>query len=350
MAQRTGHYTIADLLDTRFTSAKDFGLDNIQQVLQAELDAHNTLMMQAIADLAEPTTEAQTIYGSATGGTMTEVDEHGQAPTQKESPGSTVGFPLKLKQFNIGWTRTYFLRATPADMAIKAQNAQIAHRREVLLDIKRAIFGSANYSFRDHLVDNITITVRRFLNADGEPIPAGPNGETYDGSSETHYTAEASLTVANLTASIRNVVEKGHGGMVKTAIALTNEAAVRALSGFQPYVDNRLLPTEGDPRTQLDYTRIDNRPIGILDASEVWVKPWAIAGYAFTWDAASSGKPLKYRQEASTELQGLHLAAELESHPLYAEMMEARYGFGVWTRTNGAVHQFTNGTYQNPTI
>lgn len=350
MAQRTGHYTISDLLAARFTSAKEFGMDNIQQVLAAELDAHNTLMVQALAELAEPTSDAQSIYGSATGGTMVEVDEHGQAPTQKESPGSTVGFPLKLKQFNIGWTETYFLVATPADMAIKMQNAQIAHRREVLLDLKRAIFGSANYSFRDHLVDNISVTVRRFLNADGEPIPAGPNGETYAGGSETHYTAEASLTAANLTASIRNVVEKGHGTQVKTAIALANEAAVRALTGFTPYVDARLRPTEGDPVTTVDHTRIDNRAIGILDASEVWVKPWAITGYAFTWDAGSSNKPLKYRQQSASALQGLRIAAELSSHPLHAQMMEARYGFGVWTRTNGAVHQFTNGTYQNPTI
>jgi hypothetical protein len=33
-----------------------------------------------------------------------------------------------------------------------------------------------------------------------------------------------------------------------------------------------------------------------------------------------------------------------------AQYWETEFGVGCWTRTNGAVHQFTNGTYQNPTI
>ena len=350
MPTKTGTFSIEDLLAARLTSAKRFGLDNIQQVLQAELDAHNALVDSAIAELAMPTTDAQSVYGSSAGGQMVKVDPYGAAPTQKPAPGSTVGFPLELHQFNVGWTYTYFLQATPADLAIRTQSAQVAHRRAVMLEIRRAIYGSANYSFTDYLVDNVALTVRRFLNADGQAIPAGPNGEVYDGSTETHYTAEASLTAAGLRASIRNVVEKGHGGQVRTAIALADQAAVEALTGFTPYVDARLLPTEGDPAVRRNMSKIDNRPIGIFDAAEIWVKPWAVANYAFTYDAAAEGKPLKYRQMEAEELRGLRLAAQDEDHPLYVDFMEARFGFGVFTRTNGAVHQFTNGTYQDPTI
>lgn len=350
MATRTGTHDINTLLAARFQSAKEFGLDNIQEILNAELAAHNELVNGMVADLASPTTDAQNVYGSAVGGTMTEVDEYGAAPTQKVTPGSTVAYPMRLLQFNMGWTLTYFIQATPSDLAIKMVNAQIAHRNHIRYDIQRAIYPSSNFTFVDHLVDDISLTVRRFLNADGEPIPAGPNGEIYDGSTETHYTAEASITNANVIASINSVVEKGHGSRVNIAINLADEAAFSGLSSFTPYVDQRLLQTEGDPRTQLDHTRIDNRAIGILGAAVVWIKPWAVAGYSFVYDAGSSTKPLNFRQPKQTALAGLRLASTNESHPLQVDFMEARYGFGVFQRTNGALHDFGNANYTDPTL
>jgi hypothetical protein len=352
MAQQTGTHGIDTLLAARFTSVKEFGEDNIAEILAAELDAHNTLMVQGLAELAEPTTDSQNVYGSAVGGTMTEVDEYGAAPTQRVTPGSTVAYPLKKKQFNLGWTNDYLIEATPADLAIMVQNAQIAHRIEVMKDIKRAVYGAANYTFYDHLVDNQALTVRRLLNADGEPIPAGPNGESYDGSTETHYTAEASLTAANLKASVRNVIEKGHGSMVKMAISLTDETAVRALTGFTAYIDRRhlLSSDNNDPIQQLDVSRVDNRPIGTFDGAEVWVKPWAIANYAFTWDAGSPKKTLRMRQRTNESLQGLRIVSQFDSHPLHAQFMQTDYGFGVYHRSNGAVHYFGGGSYTSPTI
>ena len=51
--------------------------------------------------------------------------------------------------------------------------------------------------------------------------------------------------------------------------------------------------------------------IGIFHGAEVWVKPWAIANFAFAWDAASPQKPLVFRQRTQTSLQGLRIAATL---------------------------------------
>ena len=348
----TGTYSIDTLLAARFTSAKEFGLDNIAEILNAELAAHNALVSEALMEMAEPTTDAQSVYGSSVGGNMVEVDEFGSAPSQRATPGSTVGFPLKLKQYNLGWTERFLLRATPADLAIMTRNAQVAHQRALMADMKRAIYGSSNYTFTDHLVDNIAITVRRFLNADGEAIPAGPNGEIYDGASETHYVANSTLTAAKLKEVIVNVIEKGHGSNVKVAISTTDETAVRNLTGFVAYIDPRHThnanTNEGVPR--LDVTRVDNRAIGTFEGAEVWVKPWAIANYAFAWDAGAAGKPLKYRQDRVQGLQGLRIAAENSSYPLYARFMEASFGFGVWTRTNGSVLYFGGASYTDPTI
>jgi hypothetical protein len=193
--------------------------------------------------------------------------------------------------------------------------------------------------------------VKRFVNADGASIPDGPNGEVYDGSTHTHYDAIAGLTAAALQASIRDVVEHGHGGKVVTVINIADEATVRALTGFTAYLDPRItLNSNAREATQrLDITRLDNRAIGIFDSSEIWIKPWGIANYALSFDATTGNKPLLLRTR-SGGAPTLEIAAELDTYPLYSQYMESEFGLGVWTRTNGAVLYFGGGSYTNPTI
>lgn len=347
----TGTHDISTLLAARFTSAAAFGLDTIQQVLEADIAAHNAIVTEMVAGLCEVTTDRQRKYGSSTTGEMEEVDEYGRARTQVARPGATVGFPMRLFQFAVGWTSKWFETKTPADMATMVQNAQKAHLRRVQREIKRAIFGSANYTFNDFLVDNIDLGVKRFVNADSAEIPDGPNGETYDGASHTHYDAVNGLTAGALTATIDDVIEHGHGSMVKVAIAKADEATVRALTGFTAYPDPRIIYRQTDtPGQALDISRLDNRAIGIFAGSEVWVKPWAIANYAFAWDDGAPQRPLAFRQRTNTSLQGLRIAAELNTHPLYTQYLEAEFGVGVWTRTNGAALYFGAGAWADPTI
>lgn len=350
MPLRIGISDIGSLLATRNTSVAEFGIENIIPVLQRELDAHNAIMNDMVGSFADVTTDRQRLYGVGQGGAMVEVDEYGASPTQRGRGGATVGFPLRKFQYNIGWTKRWFQLKTPADMAENVLAAEKAHRQAVVREIKRAIFGSANTTYIDHLVDNVSLAVKAFLNADSSAIPTGPNGEVFTAATHTHYDGEASLTAAFLTALINNVVEHGHGAMVKLAISRTDEAAVRALTGFTAYSDPRLifLATDSTAKKQ-DLSRLDNRAIGIFGAAEVWVKPWAIANYIFAWDDAGP-RPLAFRQEVSEAMRGLQIAAELDSHPLHAQFMEADFGIGVWQRSNGAVLMFTNATYANPTI
>lgn len=351
MAQRTGTHTFADLLSNRFQTVAEFGLENIQPILQAELDGHNAVMEQIVGEIAEVSDDIERIYGSAVGGTMQLADEFAVTPTQKASPGAEVAFPLRKYEFPIGWTREFFLRSTPADMAVAMQNAEIAHRKAVVADARSALFRATNYTFTDKLGRvQKDLTIKAFLNADGDPIPAGPNGEEFDGSSETHFSAVASLSTAALTAAIDDVALKASdASMVKVAISKTNEAAFKALSGFESAIDQRLLPTEGDPREQLDIRSPLNRLIGYFAGAEIWVKPWAAAGYALVYDAGASEKPLVMRVDPSPSLRGLVIAAEIPDHPLYARVMEARFGFGVYNRRAGAALEFGSDTsYTNP--
>lgn len=347
----TGTFDISTLLAARYQSVADYGLDTIQRVLQDDIDAHNTIVQEMMGDLVEFTTDRQRIYGTSVDGDMQEVDEFGKAVTQQNKPGATVGFPLRLFQFNVGWTEKWMQTKTPADMATMVQAAEKAHLREIQRQIKKAMFLSTNYTFVDHLVDNVSLAVKRFVNADSANIPDGPNGETYDGSTHTHYDAHNGWAADDLTTSINDVIEHGHGNRVLCAINKADEATVRALTGFTAYVDPRIVyHTTDTPGNTLDISRLDNRAIGIFAGAEVWVKPWALDDYPFTWDAGDPNKPLCYRQRTSISLQGLRIAAENGDYPLFARYLEAEFGIGVWTRTNGAVKYMASGTWTDPTI
>lgn len=355
MAEKTGSLTLLDLMAARFqrVNAVAFGLDNLSAVANRDLAVHNSIMETMVSELAVRSTDAERLAGTSTRRRMSEVDEVARPPTKKTKPGQVVGFPLRRFQVATGWTRDYFLKATVEEFARTALEVQMAHRLEMITELKKALFLSANYSFTGELDNGITRAVKRFVNADSALIPDGPNGEQYDGSTHTHYLAEASLSNAGLLAGVNHVVEHGHGGGVRCYINQANEAAVRALTDFEPYVDVRLTPgTQANQALGVreDPTRLDNRPIGLFGAAEVWVKPWAIASYALIFDATDEVKPLVMREEEEQGLRGLQLIADIDAHPLTARFWEARFGFGVWGRTNGAVHYFAGGAYADPTI
>lgn len=356
MPQKTGTHDVSTTFAARLSAIPNFqgqNMDRVQQALDDELAAHNGLMQEAVGELADITTQRLRTYGAASGGSMLKVDEYGRGPTQVAVPGDTAGFPLDKYQYAIGWTDTWFRIKSPIDMAVMVQAAEVADKKAVLYEIKQAIFGAANYTVFDHLVDNISLAVKRFVNADSASIPTGPNGESFVVSTHTHYNGYASLTAPNMLDNINDVVEHGHGGQVRVYISTTDEAAVRALLGFSPYLDPRLMigaiaaNQVASPR--LDITRLDNRAIGIFGPAEVWVKPWMIASYQFAFDA-SGPKPLAFRQREQETMQGLRVAGEIPVYPLLARFMEREFGVGVWNRTNGAVGYFANATYASPTI
>lgn len=352
MATNTGTYDISSLLNFRGPeTAAEFGLDTIAEVLQEDLAVWNQTVSEMVTDLAEITTDRQRVYGTSGAGEMQETDEYGKTSTQKAEVGDTVAFPLRLMQYNLGWTAKYLQVARPSDLAAQQINAEKAHWKRIQKEIKKAIYGPANYTYRDHLIDNVELDVKRFLNADGAGIPDGPNSETFDGSTHTHYDAVNGVTANALTDAINDVIEHGHGGAVKVGINKADESAVRALTGFVPFPDPRLIYRASDtPAQTLDISRLDNRAIGIFGGAEVWVKSWVLDNYYFIWDSAESGKPLAMRQREQEALQGLRLAFENADYPLYVKDMEAEFGFGVWTRTNGLVLYVGGGTYVAPTI
>lgn len=352
MPLKTGTYDVASLLANRAQTVEQFGEDEFAQIAQAELEAHNRLVNEMLNEIAEPTTDRQRRTGNDSRGELIAVDEYGRGVTQKSAGGYNIGFPMRAYQYNLGWTRKYFQQQTVADATQRMVDAQTAHRVGMLRELKRAAYLSANYTFTDRLVaPQLDLPVKRFVNADSATIRNGPNAEVFDGSTHTHYLANASLTAAALLSLVNTIVEHGvnDGEQVRIVISQTDRTAVEALAGFKAYPDPRINYVATDQnRTTIALNQLTNLAIGTFGAAEVWVKPWAIANYAFGYVSNAAVRPLVLRTRAGNA--GLAIAAEIDTYPLRAQYMETEFGLGAWNRTAAGVLYFAGGTYTDPTI
>lgn len=362
MPIQTGTHTIADLTSNRFASELVVP-DNIaamDEAIRRDLAIHNQKTEEMLREIAEISTERSTVYGTNAEGEMHKKDEFSRGPTQKIRRGDKVDFPLDGYQFAVGWTADYLRRATVQDMALKTVASRQAHLRRIQVDIKTALFGPANYDYVDRLVDGNTLKVKRLINADSSQVPNGPNGETFDGSTHTHYNgidwagANGAARAIAIRALIADVTEHGHGADVRAYINQAQEADIRALDGFEPLLVPNIIPGTASDRAAgtLDITRATNRLIGFFDGFPVWTKPWVPANYVFAFSAGDPGKTLRFRISQIAGERGLFIAGEIITHPLQAQYMEAFHGVGVKERTNGAVLFLGDGdaTYVAPTF
>lgn len=351
MSIQTGTHDISSLLAARNQSVAAFGVDNVARVVANDLAAYSTIARDQLTLLADVTTDRQRIYGGSATGRMMEVDEYGRGPTQRPFVNSQVGFPLRKFQYPWGWTREWEEEKTVGDAVQATQQAQQGYFQRLSVELQRAMYLSANYTHTDHLVDNVAFGVKRYVNADSAAIPNGPNGETFTASSHTHYLATATLTTTGADAAITTLVEHGHGSDVRFFINQANETAWRALTGFVPlqvpYVN--INTAANQPNQRLDITRLNNRLIGYYGAAQVWTKPWAIANYALLADVGDARKPLVVRERVPGSM-ALRMSAEIDTHPMRSQYLEAKFGIGVWTRTNGVVWQFNSASFSDPTI
>jgi hypothetical protein len=352
-----GTNAVIDTLASSQQTIAQYGEDNAFQQINAGLEIHNRILQGSMVGLVERTTDRQRRYGGASSTVMAKKDEYGRSDAQKITAGSNVGFPLELFDYTVQWTRKFMQNATVAELAAQFTAAADAHRTRVQNEMLRALMSPTNFTHTDYLVDHVDLPVKRLVNADSAPIPLGPNGESFTASSHTHYLARVStLAASDITGAINTVIEHHAMGRPMLYINRANEAALRAFTGageflaYQPVTIQPGADTMQAMGGTLPGAPLDNRPIGIWGTSntEVWVKPWIPANYMFTF-VMGAPAPLVYRtREAGGG--GLVVAAEDEHYPLRARTLESEFGFGVWTRTNGAVLYVGGTTYTAPTI
>lgn len=355
-----GTLQVSDLLATTNQTVYQLGEDAAFGAIANDLIVHNKWFNDMTADFGlERTTDRVRRYGGNTSMQVEDLDEHADPDAQKIGEGIDIGFPLRRKGLNVQWTMDYFRRTPVNDFAAQFVAARDADLQGLIKSIKTAIFKPTNtLTYKDVLVDKVTLPVRAFLNADGAQIPDGPNAETFTPGSHTHYTARVStLASSDVLSLISNVTEHGVDGKVMLYINSAQEATIRGFNAageFVAYVDARIV----QPNTatyagavNLDVNRANDRAIGIFGAAEVWVKPWIPADYMVAIDTgAGRNRPMVLRVPTDAAFADFQVVSEDESHPLRARRLAREYGVSPWQRQKVAV-LFTGGTsYTEPTF
>ncbi len=317
------------------------------------LDIHNRLFADMVGDLAMLTDQPELALGAADEAIIDELDEWGAADASKAANFGQVGFPLRIYGGTIQWTRTYFEMVSAAELAAQLDAFAAADLRRFQNLLKTVLFNNTNTaSYFDRLQSKRTYALRALLNADGQPIPPGPSGTSFDGNTHTHYLANATLTEAAVQGLIDTVVEHGVDGQVVVYINKADEATVRGFTGFAPYLDARVTVTGASQvgSRSLDVNNPDNRAIGVFGGAEVWVKPWVPADYQVALDLGSAFKPLGIRTRTGslTGSGAFRIIADHEHYPLRAQNLGREYGVSVYGRWKAAVLYSDNAAYAPP--
>jgi hypothetical protein len=361
-------YGTLSLLDTLSAIDADnvftYGEDLFYSQVEALLNAHNEMTRDMLGLLAERTTRhIDRIGADPADGDMVEVDEFGMADVKKSDfQGYDVGYPLRLYQYSLGWTRKYLETRSVADLAAQLRAATTADIKNLKRQAAIALFRATNTTFVDRLMTNQTIPIKALQNADGTPIPPGPFGDTFDGATHTHLVgrAGASLAASDITALVNNVVEHGvGGGEVILLINRNQEAAIRGFTAnFVPLQAPLVEPGPGstddiaDRGRKLAAYQIDDKIIGIWDGFvRVWVKPWIPNNYIVALLVNSSmPRVLKIRRRPLAGYGDLRMAAENEAYPLRAQTMEREFGVSVWGRLSAAILYAGGTSYVAPSL
>lgn len=354
-----GTFSILDTLAASNQTIAQFGVDRAFDFIQKALMSHNDIMRDMRSAMMDSSVDRLRRGGSYSAMQLDELDEFGTPDAQKLTAGANIGFPLRRYGGALQWTGLALKRMLGAEMAAQVKGMMDADYQKLIFNMKAAFYRPVNYNYDDRLRDKlqaIQLPVKALQNADGFPIPPGPNAEFFDPATHTHYLV-ASVTstfgAVDMDALLGTVREHQATGQGYIAINQADQAAVIAFPKFRAVVDTRVIqPLSAsyvNPQVYaLDLVNSNNRLIGLYDGVEVWVKPWPIAGYpAAWWTGPGVEKPLLYRFDPDLPDE-LTLTFEGEVHGLRADVYESYYGIGVWNRIAMAVLDVGHGSYTAP--
>lgn len=360
-------------------SVATFGEDRAWEAVNAAFIAHNRITADLLSSFVTVTSNRQERIGLADSTDMEEMAEYGSTDAQKIGTGPLIGLPLRRYGHGLAWNRDYLRRTKASEFAAQITNIFAADLRRIQRQIKRAIHLSTNYTWIDVLIDKASIPVKALANNDGMVPPVGPNGEIFLGTHQ-HYLGTASGVIGTWVATdlgtlITTVAEHAYGGELYVGINQAQEAAVRAFAGFVAYIDVRVTPaTTGafSATTPLNVITINNRPIGVFQGAEIWVKPWCLASYVTAWvndpqqhkalglrimgdgpEGIGGGSSSILSSPGGNTVPGmgdLQLVYDNEDYPLRAREYVREFDVAVLNRTLMAVQYLSAVSYTVPTI
>jgi hypothetical protein len=347
MTNTVGMYQLTDLLAVRNASSASFGLDLINQTLQAEVAYANQQADEMLSDFCQKFTSQSAVWGGGGSIVMEEMDEHGTPLASHSAPGITAQFPLRLYKQKLGWNREYFKKATPAEVASKFLELRKGYFNALIKGMRRGLYGFGNgvtseYTFVDRLTNGVSLTVKSLANGGvtAGTIPDSPAGAPF-ATTHCHLNYDDSVDASTYQDVIDHLTEHGNTKGLKCYIARANLAELvtlttifTPLSHMKVAVNGTTLAV-GTTADKFDMADFENQLVGYLNGEiEVWVKPWAVAEYILMVATGMPEKVLGFRLD-----DPWHIAAPYDDYPLYAENTEAEFGFGVFNRVMAAVSQ-----------
>ena len=348
-------------INPQAVTVADFGEAEAFAEVDRILALHNALVANMVDELCQRTTDYQAVYGGIPDNIkMIRGNEYSQPLNQKvKLAGTTVGFPLDKSEIGLQWTRRGFEQMTVERFGLLVRAALLADVKDFRKSLMRAIFSPTNdLEYEDYLVDYKSIRVYAFLNGDGTPIPAAPDGTGFP-ADHTHYMYATALTEDVVRDVLTNVSEHGVTGELRLFIPRSFENTIwsmKASGAFHEFLQAGIAPPlEGGYvlGKALDPGNPGNRTIGYFDSSEVVVRSWVPPKYILAVDTGTvNDKPLAYRVLPNGLNSELGLRFEDESYPLRAQVMDRFYGMSPWNRHKIAICYIdANATeYVEPTI
>lgn len=352
-------YSLSDLLRYETTSIENFGVENVQRTIERALAYTREEVSNMMGLLAEESTQARRLWGASSTGTAEEImDDLGQAQSKVDAPGVEVDFPLRRFSETLGKSWLWEASATPADIARAFMGVQKRFLQRHIDEIKFALFNDDNYTFKDFLIDNTSLSVKAFLNADSAAIPAAPDGTTFTAASHKHYvgTAGAALAYTDIDTLISNVREHGLRGLA----LFVNAADVSVLAGLASTkfvaVDHAVIAVPGrtsgtialDDPANYD---LNDRLAGYWDGVPVYTKPWVPDNYVACIALGAEEKPLVYRVHPQASLRGMIEQPRTQVGQVISNGYDWLFGVAPWNRAAAAFLDTAHQTnYTEPTL
>lgn len=324
-----------------------------REAVQRTLDYINQQNARWRGALSVDTTLAKERFEMPSGGTLQDIDEHGNPLPTVQIAAQDVAYPIRGGGDATGTDRVSRALQTFADLNRAVQQAEFRDKKWQKNYILSAILRNTTYPFLDRTrrmyIGAGSLTIKPLANGDADTYITNQGGATATDNHYLNLVGVISSTNDPFPAIYDELVEHADGD--REVIAYIPQglvAAVEALPNFHERRDPIIDYGSGVTTVAQGDTGIGDRYLGYIEGCHIVRMNDLPAGYIFA--QILGGRPLAYRQYATPALQGLFQ----ESHSPDGNHLETRFlrfgGYAVRNRVAALVMQVNAGSYAVPTL
>ncbi len=363
---------MADLVtDVEFGTAYGFvGLEEIARYRLDQVENGQALVTDAIqktlaytnrrneqyrSRLSADVNVATEWYEMPTGGTLQDLDEHGNPVPRVALAAYDVAFPIRGAGDATGNDRVSRRLMTFAEANRATQAATLADKRWHINYILAAVFNNAGYPFLDRgrrmMRGAGQLNIRPLANGDSTQYVTG-GGAGVEG--DNHYLARAGVISSSndpFPELHEEIIEHSDGAMtseVDVYVAKDLVGAIEGMTNFHEPRDPRITYGSGENTVAYGDPGIGDEYVGYVSRCNIIRMNALPSGYMLA--LARGQTPLGYRQYPSPALQGLFQ----ETHSPDGNHLETRFlrygGYAVRNRVAAAVMQMDAASYTAPNM